>query len=802
MGTDGIDHTAIPRINVNPVGVLRIHSFVSLFIFASAVAFPLLSLILFLIWGVLVYTAVFFILFPGELKRTASKITFLRFLLAGGAAVTGLTLFAGRPWIPVIFFAAAALTDFFDGFAARRSMPSAGGGFLDAETDAIFLSILGIYLYGKGFAGSSVLLCGALRYLFIFPFERLKGNPEFPRPFSVYAKAACGTAAGLLIAAAAPVWSNPIIFWLPALVLLSASFIWELKLRLKFAQIRDRRGRNGRNKLRKGDVFRLAAGILSVLILSAVLGAFRWFPRYNWPALLFPTLETVLVVTAVVLFGKKKRGSGALLIPLAAVTGFLAVYSGVEAFMQHTFLQPFIPRADIAYFSPLIEMVLHRNISGFLLLCFVVLLCGTAVAAVFILLRRIRAAASRYPKAAALGAVLLFAAALLTAGDNPLYARVIRQVRAPAKETILPEPPVMSRAGEEIAVEADETGKERVHAGEMRQYRLPGIQDADIIVLVVESYGNTIFTNPEHYGRMADRYEELEESLTDAGITAVSGLMRSPIAGGRSWLADATLLAGIPLDNQAKFDALLETRPYTLLHFLHEAEYHTIFAAPGTSYLLDDWMGVFPFKEFYIQGDFGYNGPFLSFGAMPDQFLLESVHRIIDGYGKEKPLFIEVLLSTSHTPFDVVPAYVPDWSLLGDGSIYEDLESQFYDNGWLGGSEYPEGFTDSISYVLRSIRDFSGLYLSDDDLLFVFGDHQPRYPVLEQGAGWAVPIHILAKNEDLLEVWKRIGYVPGLVPDQNGITLGMEEFFPVLRDVAVSGTPDIPNPVPNGVQEQ
>lgn len=744
--------------------LMVVHSVISLLLVIGAIAFPKAALFLFLGWALLWYVLSIGLVYPGEIRRIPSLITFSRFLLAGAGALLGITVLSHGPVIAFILFAAAGLTDIIDGFIARKAGPSDGGAFLDAETDAVFFVILGMYLHTRGFAPPGVLLCGAFRYLFYLSFVTAEDPKEFPRIFSRFAKTACAVSAVLLITASAPFWKGRTVFWAAAAVLLAVSFGWELVLRFKTLPAASD---GGTNKTK------LVFGALSIIILAAGVQAFRWVPQFNWPTVFIPGPEAAAAVLAVVVLSVIGKKHGTLWGVIGSVLcGTFLFYSLVEAFMQHTFYQPFIPWSDIAYLSPLLEMIFRREISTAVLgigIAAILLLFFTVA---FFLIRGIRSFTRQVPRLASFIPVLMMIAAFLAPGKVPLYARMAKQLRPPELSE-----PFMQTAGSRQSDSGN--GPPEIE----ETYALPGIQDADIIVLIVESYGNTLFTNPDHYSRMEDRYRELETSLEPAGLHGVSSLIRSPIAGGRSWLADATLLSGITLENQALFDALMKRRPYTLVHFLKERGYETVFAAPGTTYLFDDWTEIFPFDQFIIREDFEYNGPFLSMGALPDQYLLEYVHRFLEARKDTRPVFMEVLLASSHTPFDIVPPYVEDWSTLGDGSLYHELESTYYDNGWLSGSEYPKGYTDSITYVLKSIFAFAEQYLQPGQMLIVLGDHQPRYPVLEQGGGWEVPIHIIMREQELLQPWIQEGFIPGLVPDQTAPRFGMEHFFSLMKTV-------------------
>jgi hypothetical protein len=168
---------------------------------------------------------------------------------------------------------------------------------------------------------------------------------------------------------------------------------------------------------------------------------------------------------------------------------------------------------------------------------------------------------------------------------------------------------------------------------------------------------------------------------------------------------------------------------------------------------------------------------------MPDQFLLNFIRKNILTRPSESPLFMQIMLVSSHTPFDVVPAYFPDWEQIEDGSEFRSADNPRFHNNWLTGGEYPEGFTASVRYVLRVVTDFLIRYIQDDALIMIAGDHQPRFPVREKGSSSSVPIHVLSRDASLVEPWKRYGFVPGIEPHQPLPHPGMEEFYPMFLSV-------------------
>jgi hypothetical protein len=117
-------------------------------------------------------------------------------------------------------------------------------------------------------------------------------------------------------------------------------------------------------------------------------------------------------------------------------------------------------------------------------------------------------------------------------------------------------------------------------------------------------------------------------------------------------------------------------------------------------------------------------------------------------------------------PFNVLPPYIEDWSRIGDGSIYNELPRRIFDNDWLRGGEYPEGYTASIEYSLTAVIDFIATFLEDDALAIVIGDHQPRIPIAERSSTFSVPVHVISKNASLARSFSDYEFEEGLEPSQ------------------------------------
>jgi hypothetical protein len=391
----------------------------------------------------------------------------------------------------------------------------------------------------------------------------------------------------------------------------------------------------------------------------------------------------------------------------------------------------------------------------------------------------------------------------------------------------------LAKAGGSGAGEVEDVGGEggtvaaaaAAAAAAAKHYGLPGFEDADIHLFIVESYGMTVFSNPHQYARLEDFYRDMERRLEEAGFAALSWAYESTAFGGTSWLADASLITGLKIDTQHKYDRILEEGTHNLLHILADRGYRRIFSAPGSSYMDEKHRRFYDFSRYLLYDDFAYEGPYFAYGRMPDQYQLaraaEEIGLTGTGQGTKKmatdystagypaagysaaddpakgysakgypaageeSLFVEYMLCSSHVPWNYIPPYLPDWEFPSNGRVYYDRSrNTYYEQSWTAGSEKFEGYAHSIRYSLESALGYIMRLLRDGEVVILVGDHQPAFPVSEKGASFAVPIHILSTDEDVIQPFHRFGYVEGLKPPLGENYPGIERFFLHFMSVA------------------
>jgi len=171
----------------------------------------------------------------------ANILTVSRVLIAAGVLLYSSITGVYQPgYLLFCILCIAALSDLFDGPAARKYGKSSIGESLDAESDAFFLLILACLARFFGGYGLWVLAFGLIRYVFAFIYSSkvsLK-NPAF----RFYAKFACVCGSVVLVGLTAPFvpkeWKLYALYG--ALTFIVISFLLEGVLRLLAGRVNEK----------------------------------------------------------------------------------------------------------------------------------------------------------------------------------------------------------------------------------------------------------------------------------------------------------------------------------------------------------------------------------------------------------------------------------------------------------------------------------------------------------------------------------------------------------------------------------
>jgi len=304
---------------------------------------------------------------------------------------------------------------------------------------------------------------------------------------------------------------------------------------------------------------------------------------------------------------------------------------------------------------------------------------------------------------------------------------------------------------------------------------LDRLHGAAIYLFFVESYGYSIFSDARHFPQIKSDLHALEKKLKDHGFGSVSSFFNSPTFGGSSWLAHASLACGVYLSDQMRYKLLLASQVKALPRWLNAAGYRTVLAMPNTRWPWPEG-DFYGYQKKYLAWNFGYRGPEYGWSAMPDQYALDFIRRremALPG----KPLFIEFILGSSHAPFHRQPPFLADWSRIGDGAVYHELEAVTFPIVWPDLTNAAEGYTAAIRYDLTVLADFIVRFIADGALIIILGDHQPNVQLTGKNQLSSVPVHVISRSGDFLKPFRSRGFRPGLIPSQPPPHRGMENFL-------------------------
>ena len=317
-----------------------------------------------------------------------------------------------------------------------------------------------------------------------------------------------------------------------------------------------------------------------------------------------------------------------------------------------------------------------------------------------------------------------------------------------------------------------------------RLARLPSglerLKRADVLFFLVESYGSTVFRKPEHFARIRSLLDGFSTSLAKDGYQVSSSWLDSSTFGGASWLAHGTLASGVRIEDGLHFALLRQTEklPNTMAAFFERGGYRTVLVQPGTTRRFPEGE-VRGFTAKYYAPDLDYQGPRFGWAPMPDQYVIDFIHRKEVAVAKQ-PLFILYTLVSSHAPWAVQPQLIDDWEDIGRGRIYQGLEPYYYDISWTNLHEASDPYMDSLIYDFEVIKRYIEKFVKRDSFIILLGDHQPA-AVGGDDQSRTVPIHIISKDPAVTARFAEAGYVPGFIPPSTGAeVLGMERFLEQL----------------------
>tara|TARA_Y100001934_G_C12344979_1_gene772253 strand:+ start:443 stop:2008 length:1566 start_codon:yes stop_codon:yes gene_type:complete len=287
------------------------------------------------------------------------------------------------------------------------------------------------------------------------------------------------------------------------------------------------------------------------------------------------------------------------------------------------------------------------------------------------------------------------------------------------------------------------------HSENKKQFRddlssradLPWFNDADlnaafpgnVYIFDIESYSDVFFRKTEFRQSINEVTKSIAETISAKGSFLHGGYLESPIWGSGSWMADQSFHCGYRIDKNWKHEVLFLSDKKCFPKFFKKAGWEVVDVRGSTLSLSSEAHGIerlYGYTKHYYWNEFNYQGKRFGFSKIPDQVVIEHIKNEIDS----SKHFIFFQLSSSHYPYNELPEYMNDLSLLRNGSI----ASRSFEN-------IQDGYQYAIGYVLKSIHAFIKDKVTPEDIVIIFGDHQPAHGLATPESNYT-PIHIISNR--------------------------------------------------------
>jgi hypothetical protein len=266
----------------------------------------------------------------------------------------------------------------------------------------------------------------------------------------------------------------------------------------------------------------------------------------------------------------------------------------------------------------------------------------------------------------------------------------------------------------------------------------------DVLLVFVESYGRAALDQPRYASRTGPALARLEAAARSRGWQVRSAWLEAPTVGGSSWLSHASLLSGLWIDSQPRYEALLASGRATLIDRFEAAGWTSVAAMPA---ITRAWSaGAYYGYDRLLDADaLDYAGPPFNWVSMPDQFTLDRLYRRELADPHDAPVFAEVALISSHAPWTPVPDLLP-WDRIGDGRVYREQAARGDPPSavWRDPDRVRRQYRKALGYSLDTVASFLRQRVGSDTAVLLLGDHPPAPIVTGTRAPRQVPVHLIA----------------------------------------------------------
>ena len=300
------------------------------------------------------------------------------------------------------------------------------------------------------------------------------------------------------------------------------------------------------------------------------------------------------------------------------------------------------------------------------------------------------------------------------------------------------------------------------------------LKGKDVMVVFIESYGRTVLDKSDFAEHIRPLLAESTAKLAANGLQSRSAYLTSPTYGGLSWLAHGTLLSGLWVNSQVRYDRLVMGERPSLNRLFKRAGWRTVAVQPAHTM---DWPQgkYFGYDRIYAAQDLGYQGLPFNWITMPDQYTLAAFQSRERTAGPRSPVMAELALISSHAPWTPLPLLV-DWQQVGDGAVFSQQarEGDTPEAVWQNTERIREQYRKSIGYALATIVSYAVKYGDENLVLLVLGDHQPAPFVTDESESHDVLVHLISGDPKVMAAVQDWQWTEGMLPAINAPAWGMD----------------------------
>jgi hypothetical protein len=306
---------------------------------------------------------------------------------------------------------------------------------------------------------------------------------------------------------------------------------------------------------------------------------------------------------------------------------------------------------------------------------------------------------------------------------------------------------------------------------------LAALAGRDVYLIMMESVGAIVVDDPRASVPLRPVREQFAADVAASGRSMVSAYFTSPTFAGGSDLAHLGLLAGMDLSDPFRHDLLLTTDRPTLNTLFRRHGYQTFGLYPAVSW---EWPErAFYVFDVYLEGrNLDYQGPELGYWKIPDQFAAARFEQMYPrtpgtaagtGENPVPPRFVFFPTITNHLPFSPVPPFQPDWNRVLTPEPFDPADTA---RALAARPNWLDMFPDYLGMVAYTYQ-WLGSYLRQPEpreaVYLLVGDHQPSANITGEGASWDVPVHIISRDEALLQRLRAQGFQDGMDPRRESL---------------------------------